>query len=86
MMPAMPPLVIGKAYNRSTQQLMALLDNLNCPYTFSDIDFNLDARNFINSHKILSIPVLIMGEDFIVGFEEKACKTFITSKIAQAKS
>jgi len=70
-------LVIGKEYSLSSQKLRKLLDENGLPYSFIDLDFHKEYQDLIKFHRILSIPVLFIGDHWIVGYEKSAVLDFI---------
>lgn len=60
--------LIGKEFNPSTIEARRYLEALNIDYTYSDIDFDLESKMWLHFQKIISIPVLIIGNHWIVGY------------------
>lgn len=69
--------LIGKEFNPATIAARQHLEDLNIAYVYSDIDFDLESKHWLQYHKILSIPVLIVGNQWIVGYTPLDYDTFL---------
>jgi hypothetical protein len=69
--------LIGKEYNTSCILLRKLLDDRHLPYESIFLEFQPHYWDFIKFHRILSIPVLIIGEQWMVGYDETLINAFI---------
>ncbi len=69
--------VIGKEFSPSTLALKNLLNRMHLPYDFLDLDFHKESWDLMKFYKIKSLPVLFVGDRWIVGFEESAILEFI---------
>lgn len=69
--------IIGKEYNTSCILLRKLLSDKKLPFESIYLEFHPEYWDFIKSHRILSIPVLIIGDQWIVGYNEQVISDFI---------
>ncbi len=70
--------LIGREFSKQTLDLKALLEKRGLKYEFVDIDFNEEAREWVKLHKIMGLPVLIKGNNFIVGENKEAIEKILS--------
>ncbi len=75
--------VIGKTYSLETQRVLDYLAKNDVMFQFIDLDFETDEDvsywHWLKANKIIAIPVVKCGADFVVGDNLELIERLITN-------
>ncbi len=64
-------IVIGKKYSLETKRILDYLTEMNVAFDYIDLEFEEDEdlpyRHWLKANKIITIPVVKCGTEFVVG-------------------
>ncbi len=75
-------IVIGKTYSLETKRVLDYLTEMNVAFEYVDLEFEDDEdvsyRHWLKANKIIAIPVVKCGAEFVVGDNLQLINQLIT--------